>query len=202
MMKWAKGLHERNKELGEIDKEIRATLKDSLIARKELHEIEQKKLETELANLADKMKKHADALHTEKEISEGAINTIDVICRLASLIQSSSNVSDKIQEHYLRLIEILISSRVITRDKLSEMLKNGTGEKKPFSSAEEEIIWRLTEMFDEPVRTQILANTIVRITPIAFDYFLQNPMASQQEKQKFISDFLKQRANEIRSKTA
>lgn len=206
MMRWAKGFHERSKELSEIDKEIRATLKDSLVAQKELHAIGQKKLEIELANLLDGMKKHTKDIHTEKKISNAAFSTIDVICNIATLTQGFSidSETNKVREHYLRLIDILISNKIVTKDKFYEYWKKRPNE--PFSSTEEEVVWRLTEMYDEPTRLQTrlqtLVSTMIPITPIAFDFFLKNPEASQQEINEFVADFFRQQATEIRAEVA
>jgi hypothetical protein len=201
MMKWAKGLNDRNKELGEIDKEIRATLKESLIAKTELHEIERKKLEVELTNLIRKVEKSAGNLHTAKEIGHAAINTIDVLCRIASHSQrvSIERESNGNRENYYRIVEILISRKIISKQMFEMELEANHNNRKTFSSNEEELLWRLKDMYIEPTRVASHATTMVHIAPIAIDYFLKNPSTSEEEIQKFISGFIKDEVDKLKA---
>ncbi|MFZ5524601.1 MAG: hypothetical protein ACOY9D_11055 [Pseudomonadota bacterium] len=199
MMKWAKGLHERSKELGELDKEIRAVMKDTYVAQKELHEVEQKKLETELSNVLSEMKKNAKALHTQTEIAQAAISTIEIVSKLASLIQRGSviNESSRINEHFQRIIEILVDSKIVRKEKAIDLWKDRASNKSTFSSNEEEILWRLTDIHLEPWRMEAIADSILLIAPKAFEFFLKNPKATEQETKSFVSSFLKQQAENL-----
>jgi len=190
MMKWAKGLHERNKELGDIDKEIRATMKDSFAAQKELHEIQQKKLEIELSNLVTQMQRSADRLNTEKTVADAGIMTIGIICKLNASI--SSRDRDRMQEHYLRLIDNLAAKGIVTKERFFRLWKDHDKEKKAYSSVEDEIAVRLTELYNEPTRMRALSDAAVFIAPKVFRFLLDNPKTSEKEVGKFVADFLRQ----------
>jgi hypothetical protein len=203
MMKWAKGLHERNKELGDIDKEIRAALKDSFAVQKELHEIQRKKLEFELDNLTNDVGKKNEALESEQKILRATIKALDVAEAFTHELHKAHIAieADNADKLFLNVIALLDSNGIIKRSTFFALdslkpLNDG-------ATLEEEIAWRLTNMHLGGTRISAYAEAITYLTPAAVSFILRNPEASQEkiydELRRVISETLSQRAKIIRA---
>lgn len=200
MMKWAKGLHERTKELGDLDKEIRAALNESLAAQKELSQLERGKLEGELNRLAEVLKEHSNTAKTERQIADAAIHTIGVMCLLASQAdEKGSNVKhDKAHKNYMRLIELLVYTKTVTLDKFIALWKNDPVSERTFSSVEDEIVWRVVEMHSDLVRTEQRSTVVAFIAPKTFEFFLKNQDVTSDKVKEFVKNELQQEAERLR----
>lgn len=180
LMNWAKGLHERSKELGDIDKDIRVALKDSIAAQKELHVIERKKLELQLENLTGEIgKKHAD-LEAEKRILQAAIKALGAADEIAQkLFSEIDREYEGSQKHFLRLMELLDSNGMISKETFYYL--DAQPSLAIDATKEQELAWLLTEMISAETRIVAWSESAIVLGPAAVGYAIRNPDCSEQE---------------------
>lgn len=200
LMKWAKGLHERTKELSEIDKEIRSALRDSFVTQKELHEIRQKKLEGELTRLSEEMATKLAALNAENDLLRAAIMAVDVSSSLALNMRESvtKSESENMFIQYKQLAHVLEMNGIVSKDEFPKLWGNFPETLKSGSSTSEEIAWRLTKMMSSGSKVSTLMDAFSVMTPKALNYVLENPRSTQEDVKNFIANDLRESAQKIR----
>lgn len=195
MLNWAKGLSERTVELSELDKEIRATLRDSFEAHKELHDMERKRLAYEMDGISKELENKSSALHQKEELLQTIVHAIQiggevVVVQQKNTIEKYNNLS---REKYEEIIAMLIERQMLTKEEYLKIIKT----QPKVSIAETEstqvgvfIAIRLTEILVNQSKAAGATEMIALTLPKVLNYVFENPEEARMDIRKAVKEVL------------
>lgn len=186
LMKWAKGLHERTKELTEIDKEIRTAMRDSLAVQRELHDLEQKRLASELEAISNELEQKAGNLDKSDELLKAIASAVEIggaKVMESKLIDSYMNESRALYEE---AIHLLIEGKLLTKEQYLEIVRTPYKEISEINSSEcgVKVAIKMTQILLKQSKASGAAQQSATTIPKVLSYILENPDAARADVQK------------------
>lgn len=193
LMKWAKGLHERTKELTEIDKEIRTAMRDSLAVQRELHDLEQKRLASELEAISNELEHKAGKLDKSDELLKAIASAVEIggaKVMESKLIDSYMNESRALYEE---AINLLIEDKLLTKEQYLEIVRTPPKEIPEINSSEcgVKVAVKMTQILLKQSKASGAAQQSATTIPKILSYILENPDAARADIQKVFAMAMK-----------
>lgn len=183
LAKWIKGIFERQKDLSEIDKEIKIALRDSIGIQKDLHNLEKQKLQKELEDLSNQLSNFSQKLSKEKEVVQSISKSLELGSKLAIKIHENlvlREVEETIKS-CTQILGLLGSHGLIDKELVAQVLSNKKTDSDLGSSIGHDIAILVGKIFYRSGLTMGGTKAMTLTIPSAISYSLQNPGAKSEE---------------------